>query len=382
LALPLPEVSGFDHLAGSRVLARVDFNTPLVGEGDALAVGDDMRIRAALPLFGLLLEAGADVVACTHVGRPKGKFVATLSVEPIRRRLGELCPGVELMENLRFDPGEEANDPEFGRQLVKGFDFYVNEAFGASHRAHASVVAPPSYLPSAAGPNLLNEVRTLLSVFDQPARPFVAIVGGAKVADKLAVTARLADHADLVIVGGAMAFSFWRAMGRATGASMVDELSLATCEQLLRTGKVLVPDDALSLGNGEPFGPKGGDAKPECSSGEIPDGRVGLDIGPVTAARFATEIASAATVMWNGPMGVFEDPRFMGGTRAVAEAMATTGAATIVGGGDSASALHALGLSDRVGFVSTGGGATLELLERGDLPGLRALRECPWNRPR
>jgi phosphoglycerate kinase len=382
LALALPELSGWDGLSGSRVLVRVDFNTPLVMVGERLEVGDDTRIRAAVPLLAQLVASGADVVACTHLGRPQGRFVAALSVEPLRRRLGELCPGVELMENLRFDPGEEANDREFGRQLVRGFDFYVNEAFGASHRAHASVMAPPCYLPSAAGPNLLGEVRTLLSVFDEPARPFVAIVGGAKVTDKLAVTARLADQADAVIVGGAMAFSFWRAMGRPTGASIVDESALEACAGLLASGKVILPEDVLTLEEGEPFGPGGGPASPTTTVAEVPEGRVGLDIGPASAARFATEVARAATVLWNGPMGVFEDPRFLGGTRAVAEAVAASSATTIVGGGDSAAALCALGLADRVSFVSTGGGATLELLERGDLPGLRALRECPWNNRR
>jgi phosphoglycerate kinase len=381
LALSLPDISGWDRLAGSRVLVRADFNTPLTVEGGRIEVADDTRIRAALPLLRVLLERDARVVACTHVGRPKGRVVADLSVDPIRRRLDELCPGVELMENLRFDPGEEANDPDFGRQLVRGFDYYVNEAFGASHREHASVIAPPLYLPSAAGPNLLTEVRTLLSVFDEPSRPFVAVVGGAKVADKLAVTARLAEQADAVIVGGAMAFTFWRAMGRPTGDSIVDEGAIEACAGLIATGKVLVPEDVRSLARGEPYGTGGGDAPVEVTSGAVPTGRVGLDIGPASAACFAKEISRAATVLWNGPMGVFEDPRFAGGTRAVADAVAAADATTIVGGGDSAAALAGLGLADQVTFVSTGGGATLELLERGDLPGLRALRECPWNGP-
>jgi phosphoglycerate kinase len=358
----------------------VDFNTPLAKVDGTYQVVDDFRIRAALPLFEQLKSLGAQVVACTHVGRPKGHFVEQCSVAPIRARLEELCPDVELMENLRFDPGEEANDAEFGRLLVKGFDYYVNEAFGASHRTHASVMAPPNYLPSAAGPNLLHEVHTLLSVFDQPARPFVAIVGGAKVADKLAIVQKLVDKADQVIIGGAMAFTFWRALGQSIGDSMVDETKIDACRALLETGRVLVPTDAVALPTEATFGPESGSEEPRTFVDQLPAGWRGLDIGPGSVETFCAALAGAGTILWNGPMGVCEDSRFEFGTRSVAEAVAGSRATSIIGGGDSGAALAKFGLADRVSFISTGGGASLELLEFGDLPGLRALRECPWNR--
>lgn len=376
----LPTIDSWGSLAGMRVLVRVDFNTPLEERDGELVVADDFRIRAALPLFHALLEKGAQVVACTHVGRPKGTYVEKYSVEPIRRRLNELCSQVELMENLRFDPGEESNDPEFGRQLVKGFDYYVNEAFGASHRAHASVMAPPSYLPSAAGPNLLREVTTLTSVFDEPERPFVAVVGGAKVADKLGVTEKLVEKADTVIIGGGMAFTFWRAMGHEIGDSLVDESKIDACRALLETGKVLVPSDAWCLPTGASFGAAGGDDDAVLVTGAVPSGMMGLDIGPASAEAFTEVLLGAGTILWNGPMGVFEDARLESGTRAVAEAVAKSPATSIIGGGDSGAALAKFHLSDEVGFISTGGGASLELLELGDLPGLKALRECPWNK--
>jgi len=379
LSLSLPTIDQWGSLAGANVLVRVDFNTPLKEVNGQWEVVDDFRIRAAVPLFQELIARGANVVACTHLGRPDGHVVEKYSVAPVRRRLEELCPGVELMENLRFEAGEEANDEEFGRLLIKGFDYYVNEAFGVSHRAHASIVGPPQYVPSAAGPNLAKEVSTLLGVFDAPTRPFVAIVGGAKVADKLRITEKLVDKADTVIIGGGMAFSFWRALGHSIGNSLVDESKLDACRELLATGRVVLPVDALGLPTGTSFG-SGGDVEASLFGNDVPEGFMGLDIGPASADHFSEIIANAGTVLWNGPMGVFEDPRLEEGTRAVAQAVAESEAVSIIGGGDSASAVSKFGLEDQVTFVSTGGGASLELLELGTLPGLDALMACSWNK--
>ena len=379
LNLTLPTIDKWGSLSGARILVRVDFNTPLIERDGQYEVGDDFRIVAAVPLFQRLMSSGAHVVACTHVGRPHGHFEEKYSVAPIRRRLEQLCPGVELMENLRFDPGEEANDEEFGRLLVKGFDYFVNEAFGVSHRTHASVMAPPQFLPSAAGPHLLREVTTLLSVFDSPNRPLVAVVGGAKVADKLAIVSKLVDKADHVIIGGAMAFTFWRAQGHSVGSSIVDLGKIDACRELLASGKIVLPTDAYALADGSSFGPQGGEDTPRLVTDSIPLGWMGLDIGPRSVERFGEVIESAGTILWNGPMGVCEDVRLSSGTRAIAHSIVNSSATTIVGGGDSAAALAQYGLSDRVNFISTGGGAALELLEYGDLPGVKALRDCPWN---
>jgi len=374
---PLPSLDRWGSLAGKRVLVRVDFNTPVADVDGRLEVSDDFRIRAALPLFEELQSRGATVVACTHFGRPKGQFVEEYSVAPVRRRLHELGSDVELLENLRFNPGEEANDRAFGESLIAGFDYYINEAFGASHRAHASIMVPPTVVPSAAGTNLQREVSTILSLLESPARPFVAIIGGAKVKDKLAITTVLAEKADTVIVGGGMAYTFEVTKGRTIGSSLFDGSYLDACSTLMATGRVAIPDDALGLASGAPFG-DGGEAA--LAFGEdIPDGFVGLDIGPTSIARFESLLGGAATILWNGPMGVFEDPRFRGGTEAIARAVATSDAVSVVGGGDSVAALQLFGLEKDVSFVSTGGGASLELVELGDLPGLRALRESPWN---
>jgi phosphoglycerate kinase len=378
VAQTLPSFERWGSLVGKRVLVRVDFNTPVAEVDGRLEVTDDFRIRATVPLFEELLARGATVVACTHFGRPKGQVVAKYSVDPVRRRLSELCPGVTLMENLRFNPGEEANDPVFGASLVEGFDYYINEAFGASHRAHASIMIPPTLRPSAAGSNLAREVATLTSLLETPDRPFVAIIGGAKVADKLAITKVLCDKADTVIVGGGMAYTFEASQGRTIGSSLYDGSYLEQCAQLLAQGNVSIPSDALGLASGAPFGDGG--AEPALAFGSnIPEGFVGLDIGPVSIEAFKEVIANAATILWNGPMGVFEDPRFAGGTEAVARAVAASPAISVVGGGDSVAALAQFGLEDQVSFVSTGGGASLELVELGDLPGLKALRESPFN---
>jgi phosphoglycerate kinase len=304
--------------------------------------------------------------------------VAKYSVAPVRARLDELCPGIEMMENLRFNPGEEGNDHDFGASLVEGFDYYINEAFGASHRAHASIMIPPTLVPSAAGPNLAREVATIQALLDAPARPFVAIVGGAKVADKLGIVRVLAQKADTVIVGGGMAYTFQATQGRGIGSSLFDESYLDECTSLLEGGTVLIPEDSRGLAVGQPFGEGGADAAVDFGD-NVPDGFVGLDIGPRSIKAFVAAIAEAKTILWNGPMGVFEDPRFSAGTELVARAVAASGAVSVVGGGDSVAALQSYGLEDEVSFVSTGGGASLELVELGDLPGLRALRESPFN---
>jgi phosphoglycerate kinase len=359
-------------VAGRRVLVRNDFNVPLE-DGQ---VTDDLRIRAAVPTLRWLLDHGAKVICCSHLGRPKGKPDPKYSVEPVRRRLAELAPGVELLDNLRYDPGEEANDPAFVARLVDGFDAYVNDAFGASHRAHASIVGPPTRLPSAAGRLLAKEVEVLLGLRNNPKRPFVAVLGGSKVSDKLAVIEALLDVADEVLIGGGMCFTFLAAQGSSIGDSLFEPDMVDACKAMLDAGKaVVLPTDVTALGpGGELFKPEaGGEVRQAGTS--IPAGWKGVDIGRGTAADFGDRIAEARTVFWNGPMGVFEDERFAAGTLAVAHAAADTKAFTVVGGGDSAAALAQFGLADQIDHVSTGGGASLELLEQGDLPGLEALRK-------
>jgi phosphoglycerate kinase len=370
------------------VLVRVDFNVPLEADPavpGSRRVADDYRIRTALPTLRWLLDHGAHVTACSHLGRPKGAPDPSLDVQPVRAALEDLAPGVQLLENLRFSPGETANDPAFVDELVEGQDAYVNEAFGASHRAHASIVGPPARLPSAAGRQLLREAEVLGHLLDAPDRPFVAVLGGAKVADKLGVLEALAEKVDVLCVGGAMAFTFLAAKGHHVGDSLVDMDLVEPCERLLASGtEVLLPLDVVALASGEPVGPAA--AAEQAASGvgatrvvgrDVPEGWRGLDIGPQTAAAFAAAVAGAATVFWNGPLGMTEDERFVAGTHKVAEAVASSRSFSVVGGGDSVAALRHLGLADRVGFLSTGGGASLELLEKGDLPGLAALRGAP-----
>jgi phosphoglycerate kinase len=375
----LPSIDRWGDLHGKRVLVRVDFNAPVADVDGVLTVTDDFRLRAALPLFDRLLEGGATVVACTHFGRPEGRVDERFSVDPLRRCLKKLGSPVELLENLRFHPGEEANDPTFGASLVEGFDYYVNEAFGASHRAHASIMVPPTLLPSAAGANLQREVSTLLALLDSPERPFVAVTGGAKVKDKLGIMKVLAEKADVVIVGGGMAYTFAASEGRLVGGSLFDRSYVEACAALLEGGNILIPVDARGLPTAAPFGPEGGTDAVVNFEENIPNDFMGLDIGPTTVEIFTAALASVRTILWNGPMGVFEDPRFGDGTEAIARAIASSSAVSVVGGGDSVAALASYGLSDSVSFVSTGGGASLELVELGDLPGLRALRESPWN---
>ena len=368
----VPTLEDLPPVAGKRVLLRADFNVPL-RDG---AITDDLRIRAALPTIRWLHDQGAQVVACTHLGRPKGKVDPKYSVEPVRARLAELAPGVELLDNLRFDPGEESNDPAFVARLVEGFDAYVNDAFGASHRAHASVVGPPQHLPSAAGRLLAREVEVLVGLRTDPKRPFVAILGGSKVSDKLEVIEALLAVADELMIGGGMCFTFLRALGNGVGDSLCEDDMVDACRALLdrHADRLVLPTDITALGPGGTLMDPGAGGDVRQVGTAVPDGWTGVDIGPGTAADFGDRVAGARTVFWNGPMGVFEDPRFEAGTRAVAQAVADTRAFTVVGGGDSAAALAQFGLADRVDHVSTGGGASLELLEQGDLPGLAALR--------
>jgi phosphoglycerate kinase len=370
----VPFLEDLGDLEGRRVLLRADFNVP-IEDGE---ITDDLRIRAALPTIEWLREAGAVVTACTHLGRPKGAPDPRYSVEPVRVRLAELAPGVELLENLRFDPGETADDPAFVQRLIEGQDAYVNDAFGASHRAHASIVGPPRFLPSAAGRLLAREVEVLLPLRTDPRRPFVVVLGGSKVSDKLGVIEALLEVADRLVIGGGMCFTFLAAQGHRVGASLLEADQVDTCRTLLESGaQITLPHDITALGPGGKIGDPSAGGEVRQLGVEIPDGWMGLDIGPGSAAEFTDLVDEARTVFWNGPMGVFEDPRFAAGTRTVAEAMAASRAFTVVGGGDSAAALAAFGLQGEVDHVSTGGGASLELLEQGDLPGLEALRGAP-----
>jgi phosphoglycerate kinase len=358
-------------LEGKRILVRADLNVPL-RDG---AITDDLRIRAALPTLRWLTERGAVVTAGSHLGRPKGAPDPAVSMDPVRARMAELAPGVEVLENLRFDPGETADDPAFVARLIEGQDGYVNDAFGASHRAHASIVGPPRHLPSAAGRLLAEEVDVLLGCRDHPKRPFVGILGGAKVSDKLGVINALLEVCDSLIIGGGMCFTFLAAMGHPVGSSLLEEDQVDACRALLDSGAPLhLPSDITALGPGGKIGDPSAGGEVRQLGRDVPDGWMGLDIGPGTAAEFSDVIGEARQVLWNGPMGVFEDPRFEAGTRTVAEAVADCRGFTVVGGGDSAAAVAQLGLADRIDHISTGGGASLELIEQGDLPGLEALR--------
>jgi phosphoglycerate kinase len=361
----LPLLEDLLPLDGQRVLVRCDFNVPLDGD----QITDDFRIRAALPTLEWLQQHGARVTACSHLGRPKGAPDPKWSMAPVRARLAELAPGVKVLENLRFDPGEEANDPAFVARLIEGKDAYVDDAVGAAHRAHGSIVGPPHTLPSAAGRLLAKEVEVMLGLRESPKRPFVAVLGGAKVSDKIGVIGALLEVVDELVVGGGMCFTFLAAKGLSVGDSLFEPDQVETCHRLLDSGKPIhLPGDIVGLD---------ASGAVHTFSNRLPDGAKGLDIGPGTAAAFADVVAEARTVFWNGPMGMFEDERFAAGTRAVAAAIAETRAFTVVGGGDSAAALAEFGYADDIDHVSTGGGASLEFLEHGDLPGLRALREAP-----
>lgn len=388
--MELPHLEDLPALDGRRVLVRADFNVPL-RDG---AIEDDLRITSALPTLQWLRERGAAIVACSHLGRPKGAPDPKYSMRPVAQRLGEvldvpvrlapavvgddvsaaaaaLAPGdVLLLENLRFEPGETANDASFADALSALADVYVNDAFGASHRAHASIVGPPARLPSAAGRLLEREVFVLSGLLADPRRPFVGVLGGAKVSDKLAVIDALLERCDVILVGGAMAFTFLLAQGLTVGDSLVEPDFVDDCRRLLGTDRVRIPVDVVIARE-----ITSDTATRIVPAAAIPQGWKGLDVGPETAASYADVISAAGTVLWNGPMGVFEVEPFAAGTRSVAEAVAACPGFTVVGGGDSAAAVRQMGLADRVDHVSTGGGASLELIEQGDLPGLEALRK-------
>ena len=374
----VPELEDLPPVEGKRVLVRCDFNVPFSRVDGVATIDDDLRIRAALPTLQWLVESGAHVTACSHLGRPKGAPDPKFSMDPVAARLKELAPEVALLDNLRFNAGEESNDPAFVQELIAGQDLYVDDAFGAAHRSHASIVGPPQFLPSAAGRLLAKEVEVLGGLLDSPKRPFIMVLGGSKVSDKLGVIESLLEKCDQLVIGGGMCFTFLAAMGHSVGGSLFEADQVETCKRLLASGpgKFVLPSDITAL---SPNGAFGADASKQ--TGEVrqmgrslPDGWKGLDIGPGSAAEFSDVILEARTVFWNGPMGVFEDDRFSAGTRTVAQAMADTKAITIVGGGDSAAALAKFKLDDEVSHVSTGGGASLEYLEQGDLPGLAALR--------
>lgn len=379
----LPLLGDLPDLNGADVLVRTDFNVPLREcTGGPSVITDDFRIRQALPTLEYLTERGAKVTICTHLGRPNGAPDPRWDLAPVRDELAQLAPRVELLENLRFDPGEKGNDPAFVEKLVNGQDAYVNDAFGVSHRNHASIVGPPTLLPSAAGLLMQREIEVLGGLLDSPARPFVAVVGGAKVADKLGVLRALLERVDTLVVGGGMGYTFLAAAGHDVGDSMIDEERIPECAALLESGRpILLPTDIVALEPGAEFGGGCSGGKVRIVGVDIPAGWQGLDMGPKTVASFAKVIASAGTVLWNGPMGVFEDDRFNSGTAGVARAVADCPGYTVVGGGDSVAAIDQLGLKDKIDFISTGGGASLELLEHGDLPGLAALRRAS-NAPR
>lgn len=367
--MKLPLLEDLGDVRGKTVLVRTDFNVPMSGADDARVITDDFRIRAALPTIEWLVSRGAKVVCASHLGRPKGAPTPKYSMAPVRARLAELAPSVELLENLRFSPGEEGNDDNFVHQIISGVDAYVNDAFGAAHRAHASIVGPPKTLPSAAGRLVQREVEVMEALRRSPKRPFVAVLGGAKVSDKLGVIEALVQVVDRLLIGGGMCFTFLAAKGYPIGDSICERDQIDHCKELMaKFDKFLLPEDIIGLDSDGVYATFGV---------RLPEGAKGMDVGPGTAAAFSDAIMDARSVFWNGPMGVFEDPRFAKGTRTVAQAMADTKAFTVVGGGDSAAALAEFGLADDVDHVSTGGGASLEFIEYGDLPGLKALREAP-----
>ena len=380
-----------------RVLVRVDYNVPLDANGN---VSDDKRITASLPTINYLLEHGARIILCSHLGRPKGEVKKEFSLAPVAKRLKELLPGVNiyfasdcigeeaerkaaalkdgeilLLENLRFHKEEEKNDPEFAKKLASLAEIYVNDAFGTVHRAHASTAGVAAYLPAVAGFLIGKELSIMGGALESPERPFVAILGGAKVADKIGVITNLLNKCDTLLIGGGMAYTFFKAMGYEIGDSLLDAESIDLAKQLMETAKekgvkLLLPVDTVVA--------KAFAADAEhmtVAANAIPAGWQGLDIGEKTRELFAAEIKNAKTVIWNGPMGVFEFPEFAKGTEAVAKACAECGGTTIIGGGDSASAVKKLGYADKMTHISTGGGASLEFLEGKVLPGVAALND-------
>jgi len=383
-------------LAGRRVFLRADLNAPL----ERGAVTDDTRLTAVLPTIRLALGRGAAVVLASHLGRPKGGPDPKYSLKPVAERLASLldrpvplapdCVGerveelaralksgeVLLLENLRFHPGEEANDDGFARRLAALADVYVNDAFAAAHRAHASIAAITRHLqPAAAGLLMRRELEALGRILESPARPLVAMLGGAKVSDKVALVEHLLARVDALVIGGGMAFTFLRALGHGVGKSLVEpdrvEPARAALEAARRRGvQVVLPVDAVVAGG--PDSPSGR----AVAIREIPAAQMGLDIGPLTVERFAAVLKTAKTIVWNGPMGVFEKPAFATGTVAVARAVAESPAFSVIGGGDTVAAVNQAGVADRIGYISTAGGAFLEFLEGRPLPGVEALTEA------
>jgi len=369
---------------GKRVLVRVDFNVPLDGDGN---ITDDARIRAALPTLNELREKGARLLLAAHLGRPKDRE-PEFSLRPAAERLSELLGtpvelaedldhvpdgDVVMLENVRYEPGETKNDADLAKRYAALADVYVNDAFGAAHRAHASTEAVAHELPSAAGRLLEREVETLRGILDDPRRPLVAVVGGAKVTDKIGVLDAFLERADSVLIGGAMCFPFFRVEGHEVGASMCEEEGLEPAREALALAASSRASLRLPVDLGIAQGADASAARRDLDGVDVPEGWMGLDIGARTASEYAAEIASAGTIFWNGPMGVFELDAFATGTRAIAEAVAASPAISVVGGGDSVAALTKLGLEGSVSHLSTGGGATLELVEGRVLPGVEAL---------
>ncbi len=383
-------------VSGKKVLLRCDFNVPLAKDGSGV-ITDDKRIRAALPTIQYLLDQGAAVVACSHLGKPKGEVKPELSLKPVAVRLAELLgrpvimaddvvgpdaqakakalqPGqVLLLENTRFEPGETKNDPALSKALADLADVYVSDAFGAVHRAHASTVGVAQYLPAVSGFLIQKELEIIGGALANPKRPLVAILGGSKVSSKIGVINNLLEIADTIIIGGGMAYTFAAAQGGKVGNSLLEADWEDYANQMVAKAqekgvKLLLPVDAVC---GDKFAPDA--AIQVVKPGQIPDGWQGLDIGPETVKLYCDAVADAGTVIWNGPMGVFEFPAFARGTEAVAEALSKTQAITIIGGGDSAAAVQQLGYADKMTHISTGGGASLEFMEGKELPGVACL---------
>jgi phosphoglycerate kinase len=381
---------------GKRALVRVDFNVPL---DEHQQITDDTRIRAALPTLQYLIDNGSSVVLMSHLGRPKKKVVDTLRLDPVAQRLGELLarnvkkvneivgpevnqavqalqPGdVLLLENTRFDPREEANDQELAQELAKLADVYVNDAFGAAHRAHASTEGVARYIPAVAGFLMEKEIEYIGGAVENPEKPFVTVIGGAKISDKIGVIENLLGKVDALLIGGGMANTFLLAQGHSVGDSLVEQDSVPMAKDLIgqaeqRGVSLMLPSDAVVA-----------DAFDNAANTQVvsvdavPDGWRILDIGPQTVQQYSNVVKNAKTVIWNGPMGVFEMPKFAEGTRAIAQALAESGATSIIGGGDSVAAVEQMGLADKMSHISTGGGASLELLEGKELPGVAALND-------
>ncbi len=381
---------------GKKVLARCDFNVPLDGD----VITDDKRIRESLRTIRYLIDHGAKVILCSHLGRPKGEFNMKYSLAPVAKRLSELLGQevklasdvvgesakalaaslkdgeVMLLENVRFHKEEEKNDPEFSKQLASLADIYVNDAFGTAHRAHASTAGVAAYLPAVCGYLIQKEIEIMGGALENPKRPFVAILGGAKVSDKIGVITNLLDKLDVLIIGGGMAYTFKAALGEYVADSICETDKLDLAREIVKSAaaknvKFMLPKDSRV---GDKYAPDC-DMRIALEKDGVPEGYMGLDIGPATEVYFADELKNAGTVIWNGPMGVSEWERFASGTRAVAKAIAESGAVSIIGGGDSAAAVEKLGYADKMTHISTGGGASLEFLEGLELPGIAALND-------